>query len=438
MMTASRAVESPRPQTAQALSHTSESPPALGPVAGRERIEVIDILRGVAVLGILMVNMGCFSLPDGLPGHQLWPSMVERTVEKLILFFAQEKFRTLFSFLFGLGLAVQMMRAEARGVRFLPFYLRRLGILFLIGVAHFLFLWDGDIVHNYAVDGCILLLFRRRSLRTLLVWAGIFLSIPLLYFALTTGYAITREVNPQIMKWNAFEDHPDEEQKLMQETRRIYSHGTYIETVKFRAPDLAGDTVPGIADSYILGIFLLGVYAGRRGIFHDVRAHLPFFRRVQGWGLVAGVAGNAAFTVGGAFDPSASSIMENVGRMCLVVGAPAMSCFYASTLILLAQGERWRRRLAPLAAVGRMALSNYLLQSLICTTIFYGYGLSLFCKLRPSLGLLLTVIICLMQVLLSVWWMRRFRFGPIEWMWRSLTYWERQPMRVSRRPSPVA
>ena len=100
-------------------------------------------------------------------------------------------------------------------------------------------------------------------------------------------------------------------------------------------------------------------------------------------------------------------------------------------LLLLTQCEAWRRRLAPLATVGRMALSNYLLQSLICTMIFYSYGLALFCKVRPSLGLLFTIVIFLVQIPLSVWWLRRFQFGPIEWLWRSLTYWQRQPMRVA-------
>ena len=150
-----------------ALPHTIASPPVIGPVLGQERIEAIDILRGVAILGILIVNMCRFSLPEDLPAHQLWPILVDRTVEKLILFLAEEKFVTLFSFLFGLGLAVQMMRAEARGARFLPLYLRRLCVLLLIGVAHFLLLWAGDILHTYALDGFILLFFRRRSLKTL-------------------------------------------------------------------------------------------------------------------------------------------------------------------------------------------------------------------------------------------------------------------------------
>src|SRR5262245_18696415 len=115
------------------------------------------MLRGVAILGILTVNMGLFSMPEGLPADGI--------VDRLILFFAQEKFKALFSFLFGLGLAVQMLRAEARGreTRFLPLYARRLCVLFVIGIAHSLLVWDGDILHDYAQLGVVLLLFRHRS-----------------------------------------------------------------------------------------------------------------------------------------------------------------------------------------------------------------------------------------------------------------------------------
>ena len=432
MTTAASPMESARPRTTSGLADTIAVQPGMGPVPAQDRIETIDILRGVAILGILIVNMGLFSLPEDLPAHQLWPNAVDGMVERLIFFFAQEKFKTLFSFLFGLGLAVQMLRAEARGARFLPLYARRLGVLFLIGTAHFLLLWDGDIVHNYAYLAGVLLLFRHRSLKTLLAWAGIFLSIPMFLYGLTTYYSVTRHMSPHLMNWISYETGADDQQTI-EETQRIYSRGTYAEMVMFRVREFPDDIMPGADDAYVIACFLLGLYAGRRGIFHDISAHRPFLRQVQGWGLLIGMAGNAAFAAGGAFDPSPTSVMQNVGRMCLVLAAPAMCFFYASTLMLLTQGEAWRRRLAPLAAVGRTAFSNYLLQSLICTTIFYGYGLALFGKVRPSLGLLLTMIIFLIQIPLSVWWLRRFRFGPVEWLWRSLTYWQRQPMRVSRR-----
>ena len=442
--------ESPRPAT---------SPPVIGPVPGQERIEAIDILRGVAILGILIVNMGLFSAPEDPPARELWPNAVDRAVDWLILLFAQEKFKTLFSFLFGLGLAVQMMRAEARGARFLPLYSRRLCVLFLIGTAHFLLLWDGDILHDYALLGFVLLLFRRRSLKTLLVWASVFLSIPALFYGLTTYYAINREVPPPLMTWISYETGYEtvrdegrgtrdaqapaqpaarspqpaeaEAQETTENPARIYSSGSYAEMVALRARQLSRDMSPDSDDAYVIGIFLLGLYAGRRRLFHDIATHRPLIQRVQTWGLLIGIAGNAAFVAGGSFDPSPTSVTENLGRMCLIVGAPALAFAYASTIALFAQRESWRRWLAPLAAVGRMALTNYLLQSLICTTIFYSYGLGLFGKVRPSLGLLLTIAIFFIQVPLSVWWLRRFRFGAIEWLWRSLTYWRLQPMRVS-------
>jgi uncharacterized protein len=411
-----------------ASSETIASSPVIGPVRRQERIEAIDILRGVAILGILIVNMTMrgFSLPEGLPAHALWPNVVDRTVETVILFFADQQFITLFAFLFGLGLAEQMVRADERGVRFLPLYVRRLCVLWLIGMGHFLFLWDGDILHAYAQDGFILLLFLRRSVKTLLVWGAILLCIPLLLFGFTTRYAITGHVNPYAMNWIEYEDLA-EDQQTIEEARGVYSRGTYAEMIELRAHGLE-ELLPGSEDASILVGFLLGLYAGRRGIFHDVSAHLPFLRRVRRWGLMIGVAGSAVFVIGQS-DSSATSVIQNVGRMCLVLAAPAMSFFYASTIILLTQDGAWRRRLAPLAAVGRTALSNYLLQSLICTMIFYSYGLALYCQVRPSLCLLLTMMIWLIQIPLSVWWLRRFQFGPIEWLWRSLTYWQRQPMR---------
>ncbi|HEY3221043.1 MAG TPA: DUF418 domain-containing protein [Gemmatimonadales bacterium] len=396
----------------------------IGPVLRQERIEAIDILRGVAILGILIVNMGLFSLPEG--------TAVAGSTDRLIYFFAQEKFKALFSFLFGLGLAVQMLRAEARGAHFLPLYARRLGVLFVIGVVHFLLLWDGDILHDYALLGVVLLLFRRSSPKTLLVGAGVLLAIPMLFFGITTYSSITGHVNPHVKEWITYENGAEDD-GTSDEFSDTYSRGSYAEIVTLRASELPRDMSPDTDDAYVLAIFLLGLYAGRRRIFHDIPAHLSVLRRVQRWGLIIGVAGNAAFAVGGSFDPSPTRVLENVGRLCLVVAAPAMMLFYASSIILLTQRETWRRRLAPLAAVGRTALSNYLLQSLICTTIFYSYGLALFGKVGPSLGLLLTVTIFLIQIPLSVWWLRRFQFGPVEWLWRSLTYWQRQPMRVNGR-----
>jgi len=211
-------------------------------VLRQERIEAIDILRGLAILGILIVNMGLFSLPEG--------TAVDGTAQRLIYFFAQEKFKALFSFLFGLGLAVQLMRADARGVRFLPLYARRLCVLFLIGVAHFLFLWDGDILHDYAENGFVLLLFRRLSPKTLLVSAGALLAVPLFFFGLTTYSSITHRVSGPLKSWISYETEPDDQQTI-DENRRIYSSGTYGEQIGLRAGELPGDVTPDIDDAFV-------------------------------------------------------------------------------------------------------------------------------------------------------------------------------------------
>src|ERR1043166_9229486 len=302
MTTAAAPPESARFETVSELPYPSASPPAIGPVLGRERIEVMDILRGVAILEILVVNMGLFSLPEGLAANQVWPNSVDGTVERLILLFAQEKFKALFSFLFGLSLAVHC-------------------VLFVVGLALFLLLWDGDILHDSGVLGFVLLLFRRRSLKTLLVWASIFLSVPVLFYGLTTYYSITRELNPQLMIWISHANEA-EDPKSIEETRRICSRGTYLEIIEFRARELPRDLAPDTEDAYLMTIILLGLYAGRRGIFHDISGHLPFIRRVQRWGLMIGIAGNAAFAAGGSLDPSPTSVMQNVGRTCLVICRP--------------------------------------------------------------------------------------------------------------------
>jgi len=134
-------------------------------------------------------------------------------------------------------------------------------------------------------------------------------------------------------------------------------------------------------------------------------------------------------------DPAWPYITRRLGDVLWTIGAPALCFFYAATIVFLAQKEEWKRRLAPLAAVGRLALSNYLFQSLVQVLIFNSYGLGLYGKVGPLGGVALTLLIFPVQVLLSIWWVRRFRFGPAEWLWRSLTYGKLQPMRLQR---PVA
>ncbi len=129
-------------------------------------------------------------------------------------------------------------------------------------------------------------------------------------------------------------------------------------------------------------------------------------------------------------NPALPFLTKQLGNLLWAIGGPALCFFYASAIVLLAQREAWKRRLAPLAAVGRMALSNYLMQTLTCTTIFYHYGLGFYGKVGPAAGVGLTLLIYGLQIPLSVWWLKHFRFGPVEWLWRTLTYGKLQPVRL--------
>jgi uncharacterized protein len=180
-------------------------------------------------------------------------------------------------------------------------------------------------------------------------------------------------------------------------------------------------------------MFLLGLYVGRRGILRDHVCYLPFFRAVLWFGLLFGITAKAtAMGLEYARPSGARAFYAAYGLERF--GGPALAFAYASGLVLMYQRSEWRRRLAGFAAAGRMALTNYLLQSLICTTIFYGYGLGLYRRVGTAQAMAIAGAICVIQLALSRWWLRQFQFGPAEWLWRSCTYGRIQPF-VVRRPS---
>jgi uncharacterized protein len=422
-------------RTLDAGSPAAATPGPMAPVSARERIDTVDIVRGFALFGILAVNMAYFSHPiySLLGGLHIGATPADRAVEWLIRFLADGKFYSLFSLLFGLGLALQMERAEARGAAFAPLYARRLGVLLLIGLAHAFLVWTGDILVIYALLGFVLLLFRKRSPRALLIWAGVFIALPILFMALSVASLELARFSPEAtaeIERSVAETKADYAARAAQATL-VYAKGDYLQITAQRARDLAfiAPFTLFFAPS-ILAMFLLGLYAGRRRIAQDIAGHRPFIRRAAIWGLALGLPLNLVYAATGeAASRTIPTTLTEIGVIAWGLGAPALSIGYAAALTLLAQRDRWRRRLAPLAAAGRMALSNYLLQSLVCTFIFYSYGLGLFGQVGAAAGLALTIVIYALQLPLSVWWLRRFQYGPAEWLWRSLTYGRLQPMR---------
>lgn len=400
----------------------------MAPVRPQTRIEVVDILRGFAILGILIFNMLSFS------GYLYWPldqmSPINRAAALFVKFATQAKFYTLFSFLFGWGMSIQMERAAQRGARFAPLFARRMLILLLIGLTHAILIWDGDILVTYAVLGLPLLLFRKRSDKALLVAVVVCILIPVLLS--TPGPAASfREAYGRLFEeWR--------EEMMIGYQTNVHSQGSYLELVLHRMRSIrSGYTNVIYWGTHVFGMFLLGLYFGKRKIFHHVSEHLPLFRKLMWWGLITGVPLNLIFV---AVTNSPSLVPPDyydlATRGARTIGGPALCLCYISIIVLLAQKKDWRRRLSPLGAVGRMALSNYLFQSIVCTLFFYGYGLGLYHRLGPAITLALTFALYRLQISLSDWWLSRYRFGPAEWMWRSLTYGKFQPLALARGARP--
>ena len=409
------------------------------PARGEERIAELDILRGWAIFGMLIVNFWVFQsffLP-GLPLQltQVWTGTADQVALWLIDSFAAAKFWSLFCFLFGLGFAMQMKRAEARGVRFAFFYQRRLFALFLIGSVQFL-LGPGSILPDYAIVGFLLLPLRNRSSKLLLIVAIVCVMVPHIRDAGELRDIELRRADPQLAHELLQEEAQSEESRKVQRqhTVQVYREGTLIDVVVYNADRYAGRF---FSSDYLIGLlrgelplFLLGLYIGRRQVFENIPAHLPLIRRVMWWCLCLGslnLVVNAIF-LSLWTDPSftISYISEKATNVLWYIGAAALGFFYAAVLVLLAQREKWKQRLAPLAAIGRMALSNYLLHTLILLILFHNF--KLYGKIGPAVGLAVAALVYAFLVALSVWWMRRFRFGPAEWLWRTITYGKSQPM----------
>ena len=407
---------------------------ALTPVAAEERIETLDVLRGLALFGILTVNMAGFSWPVEyiMMRPQFWETRADVIADWIVRFVAEGKFYPLFAFLFGLGAAIQMERAESHGTHFTGRFCRRLLVLLGIGVAHALLLWEGDLLVWYALCGFPLLAFRRRKHKTLLVWAAICLLIPALLITLLWALLVGVSFVPEIARGiqESLVEDPETSARLVEETIRVFALGSYGEIFVERLGNLLFIWLTGVfyAPTFF-AMFLLGLYSGKRRIFQDIEANAVLVRRVFVWGLAIGLPVNLVYAIGMTVsDLSDVRFVWLIGEAFVVVGGPMQSLGYASAITLMLQRVRWKSWLHQIAPAGRMALSNYLLQSLVCTTIFYSYGLGLFGSVGRAAGLGLAVVIYLAQVAFSHWWLKRFRFGPAEWLWRTLTYGRRQPI----------
>ncbi len=412
------------------------SNPPLTPVQPTERIQIVDILRGFALFGILFVNMTIFSHPIQAIVLPVDPSLPwhDRAALWLIHALGEGKFYALFSMLFGLGLFLQMERIEARGGQFVPLYARRLLVLLGIGLIHAFLIWMGDILILYALLGFLLLLFRKAQPRTLLIWVFILIALPVLFNAGITALVTWASAIPEAASQIEQSFAQTEAQFLadLERAYQVYANGNFAEITAQRVSDyfsvgMAGFVTMGFN---VMAMFLLGLYFGKREIFKNLEAHRGLFVRLLVIGLALGLTGNLLYAT---LVMPLSRVYQTwplfLATSAQTVGAPLLMLAYVSAFCLLALHPVWSKRISLLAPVGQMALTNYLTQSIVCTLIFYGYGLGLFGKMGPAFGIGLTIVLYLLQIPLSHWWMKRFYYGPAEWLWRSLTYLKPQPMK---------
>lgn len=408
------------------------------PVTAAERLGTLDVLRGFALFGILLVNMNLFSRPiyHMFTGAQLWDMRSDAVADGVVRFLAEGKFYLLFSFLFGLGTALQMERVEQRGAAFARLFRRRLLGLLGIGLIHAFLIWEGDILILYALLGFLLLAFRRRKPKTLLVWAGLGSATPVVIYAfLWLMFALASLVPEAARGIEAQMARQGEDfERMAEENLQVFTGGSFAEIFFQRAANV------GFSWRYMwfyaptsFAMFLMGLYAGQRRLLQEVQANAIVIRRMLVWGLAVGLPASAGYAICFSLgNPLEVDFVWLLAMMALAVGGPMLCLGYASAIMLLLQQGNWARTLRPIGSVGRMALSNYLLQSVVCTMIFNAYGLGLYGSVGRVSTIGLAVVIYAAQVPFSVWWLRRFEFGPAEWLWRTLTYGRCQPMRRQR------
>jgi uncharacterized protein len=410
-------------------THTPAAACPASPVEVKQRIPSLDVMRGFALLGILVMNIQSFSMVGAaymnptaygdLTGANWWVWFVGHLL-------TDQKMYGIFSMLFGAGIVLMMSRAEARGAGAALHY-RRMGWLILFGLLHAHLLWYGDILYTYGMCGLVVYLFRRKSPRTLVVLSALFFTIGSAIMYLN-GWSMRFWPPEQIASFTRDSWLPNAE--MVQREVAAY-RGSWLAQMPYRIREAAffetgllllvmgwksiGNMLLGMA------LFKAGILAGQRS--RDVYAKMALAGFLLGLPMVGfGVWRNvtAAWNVRYSFF---------FGTQYNYWGAIIVDIGWIGVLMLFCTSSGLTRAKAALSAVGRTAFSNYILQTLIGTTLFYGHGFGLFGDVSRVDQILIVVAIWMVQLFISPLWLRYFAFGPLEWLWRSLTYWRRMPLK---------
>lgn len=399
------------------------------PVARDDRIAELDALRGFALCGILVMNVQSFAMPGAayffpdaygdLNGVNYW-------VWFLAEILARRKFMTIFSMLFGVGVVLMHERATAAGRGWAGLHYRRIGVLWLFGLMHAYLMWDGDILVAYAVCGVVIFLFRKLKPGWLLTLGLVFLAIGS-GLMLMAGLSAPHWPPTSLAEFNA-EWQPDAE-ALAHELDAL--RGGWTAEIAHRAPN----------------VLMMHLFYIPFSLFWRAGGCMLLGMALFKWGWLAGRCSRRSYVVVVAlavlvgvpltvysirlqdacgWEPIPSFFIH---MQYAYWGSVLMALGYVAVVLLVLRARRWRGLLERLAAVGRMALTNYLTHTVICTTLFMGHGFGLFGAVERWVQAAIVVVVWGLQLAYSPWWLARFRFGPAEWVWRSLSYLRRQPMR---------
>ena len=393
------------------------------PLKAKKRIDLLDVFRGFAVLGIFVVNIvimnSTFLNQDAFAKQ--WTSNLDQISERILQLFFYTKFFPIFSLLFGLGIALQALRLQEKGILSFSFFVRRMLFLFMFGLLHIILLWSGDVLNLYAVLGLFTTLMLKRSNKLILTLSVIFLFFPFY---------------DEILELLFHQIHFQPELYLSQYTgstvNEIIRNGSYFEGMKLRGLEYLSNMpmLFGFLAPVAISMFLLGLYLGKKKVYASLE---DYFQNIKRPMLIAAIITNVyrllfLFVFPG-FDLYADGVYRPILIKVMVLSDIFMGLFYLWAIGWLWYGTKFKVILSPLKYVGRMALTNYILQSVIGLILFSSIGFRLYETLSPSETLLTAILVFTVQVFLSKVWLTYFQFGPLEWIWRCLTYKELFPIK---------
>ncbi len=404
------------------------------PVKPVERIIDLDIMRGIALFGILVVNLYLFSNPIAILGADggLWHQWYNDAYLFFSRVFFEGKFITLFSFLFGLGFYIFTERLKLKELPVRIVFFRRMLLLFAFGMLHSTFFWAGDILAPYAIAGIFIMLFLYRKDKTIKIWMVIIIGLFLLLFSLLVLFIMWGMSMPDVAEGikEGFAEANDEFLDMLARGYAVYATGSFAEMMAYRREEIAfvwmGMFITPMGIPYIIAIFLLGFLIGRKGLLDNPKLLrtmlIPRRWKFLIWGLALSTIYATTYLYQ---DPIIFDGWLLLQMASIMFGSPLLMLGYCGFILHWLEEQKATELLKRFAPVGRMALTNYILQTVICTIIFYAYGLGLMGKYPPIFILPLAIAIFALQVYFSEWYFKKYKMGPLERIWRMGTYLKR-------------